>query len=536
MSTEPLLEIENITKRFGDVVANDEISFSVERGEVHGLLGENGAGKSTLMNILYGLYSPTSGTIRLNGEPQQFASPNEAINAGIGMVHQHFMLIPRMTVLENIVLGEREAATDSDTMFGTLRSLFGRERGRPRERLTELSETYGLDIDPDAKVWELDIGEQQRVEILKALYRDIDLLILDEPTAVLTPNESEQLFETIETLVDSGLTVIFITHKLWEIEQMADRVTVLRDGKKIETVDAEAVSEGDLAEKMVGREVLFRLDKEPAAVGERVLSATNLSATDDRGVETLSGVDLSVREGEIVGVAGVSGNGQRELAECLIGFRQPTAGQIAINGSDLTGSHPQEFVDSGVSFVPEDRYKHGCAESLSVMHNAGIKAYRNGELDDDSLLLDYESMEQYADEIVSEFDVRGVNTVAETAAGTLSGGNLQKLILGREMNRTPELLIANQPTRGVDVGAIEHIRQLMLEQRHQGTGVVLISEDLDELLDVSDRILVIYEGEFVFETTPAETDTWELGMYMSTGKPPSEAAAESAPNSTVEAE
>lgn len=525
MSTDPLLEIENVTKRFGDVVANEEISFDVERGEIHGLLGENGAGKSTLMNILYGLYSPTSGTIRLDGALQSFDSPKEAIDAGIGMVHQHFMLIPRMTVLENIVLGERESAADTDSILGTLQSLFGRERDRPRQRLTELSDTYGLDIDLDAKVWELDIGEQQRVEILKALYRDIDLLILDEPTAVLTPNEAEQLFETIETLVDEGLTVIFITHKLWEIERMADRVTVLRDGQKIETVDADAVSEGDLAEKMVGREVLFRLDKEPATVGEKVLSAENLSATDDRGVQTLNGVDLSVQEGEIVGIAGVSGNGQRELAECLIGFRQPVSGQIEIGGTDLTGSHPREFVDNGVSFVPEDRYKYGCAESLSVMHNAGIKAYRNGGLGEDSFLLNYDSMASYADEIVDEFDVRGVNTVTETPAGTLSGGNLQKLILGREMNRTPELLIANQPTRGVDVGAIEHIRQLMLEQRHDGTGVVLISEDLDELLDVSDRIHVIYEGEFVFETTPEETDTWELGMYMSTGNPPSEAEA-----------
>ena len=520
MASDPLLELENVTKRFGDVVANDDVSLSVDRGEVHALLGENGAGKSTLMNILYGLYSPSSGTIRLNGEAQTFEAPKDAIDAGIGMVHQHFMLIPRMSVLENIVLGDRDHTASGDGVVDRLKRLFGRDRAGPRQRLSEIADQYGLAVDPSAKVWELDVGEQQRVEILKALYRDIDLLILDEPTAVLTPTESEQLFETISMLVDEGLTVIFITHKLWEIERMADRVTVLRDGRRIDTVDAASVSQGELTEMMVGREVLFDIDKERIASGEEVLSAAGLEARDDRGLAALDGVDLSVEAGEIVGIAGVSGNGQRELAECLIGYRPLEAGELLVDGEDLTGASPRTIIDSGVSFIPEDRYAHGCAETLSVMHNAGVKVYRNGEIDGSRLFLDYDGLESYADRLVDRFDVRGVTDVTRTPASTLSGGNLQKLILGRELARAPTLLVANQPTRGVDVGAIEHIREQLVDQQRDGTGVVLISEDLDEILDLSDRIVVMYDGAFVHETTPAATNKWELGVYMSTGSEP----------------
>ncbi len=529
INTDTILELDGITKRFDDVVANEDIDLSVRRGEVHGLLGENGAGKSTLMNILYGLYSPTDGTIRFNDKERSFSSPEDAIEAGIGMVHQHFMLIPRMTVLENVVLGERESpegVASVNGIAGSVLGMFSRGRETPRERVESLAEEYGLAVDPDAKVWELDIGERQRVEVLKALYRDVDLLILDEPTAVLTPKESEQMFQTIRQLVDEGLTVIFITHKLWEIENMADRVTVLRDGRKIDTVETESVTQGELAEMMVGREVLIRMDKEPVEPGDPVLEATGITARDSRDVRTLSGVDVTVHEGEIVGVAGVSGNGQRELAECLFGFRDLENGSISVRGEDLTESPPKRFIEAGVSFVPEDRYEHGCAPELSVMHNSSVKDYRNGKFEGTAGLLDYEKMETYSEGLVEEFDIRGVSSVTETEAGELSGGNLQKLILGREMNQEPNLLIANQPTRGVDVGAIENIRKLMLEQRQNGTGVLLLSEDLDELLDVSDRILVIYEGEFVHETRPEETDKWELGMYMSTGESPAEENAQ----------
>ncbi len=517
MVEDPEVQMEKITKTFGDVVANDDITLSVEKGEVHALLGENGAGKSTLMNILYGLYSPTSGSIRINGEKKHFESPKDAMDAGIGMVHQHFKLIPRMSVLENIVLGERETTSSGAGITNYLTKMFGRDRDGPRSRLTQLADQYGLEVDPDAKVWELDIGEQQRVEILKALYRDIDVLILDEPTAVLTPGEAERMFETISKLVDEGLTVIFITHKLWEIEQMADRVTVLRDGKAIDTVDVKDVTRNDLAELMVGREVLFDIEKQSISSGQTVLEARNLHADDDRSLPSLKGVDLTVSKSEIVGVAGVSGNGQRELAECLIGFRPLTNGQIEIGGEDLTGSSPKDIIDSGVSFIPEDRHAHGCAGDLSIMHNSATKVYRNGELENGRFFLDYTGMADYAENIVDGFDVRGVTEVKQTPAGTLSGGNLQKLILGREMSRSPSLLIANQPTRGVDVGAIEHIRERMLEQQRDGTGVLLISEDLDELLDLSDRIVVLYEGEIVHETTPEVTNKRELGIYMSSG-------------------
>lgn len=520
-----ILKLDEITKRFDDIVANDHINLSVRRGEVHGLLGENGAGKSTLMKILYGLYSPTDGTIRFDGKEQSFSSPEDAIRAGIGMVHQHFMLIPRMTVLENIVLGEREppeGVADVNGLAGSVLNMFTRGRETPRDRVESLANEYDLMVDPDAKVWELDIGERQRVEVLKALYRDVDLLILDEPTAVLTPTEAEQMFETIRQLVDEGLTVIFITHKLWEIGNMTDRVTVLRDGKKVETVETDSVTQGELAEMMVGREVLIRMEKDQVSTGDPVLAAENITATDERDIRTLSGANVTVREGEIVGIAGVSGNGQRELAECLFGFRDLERGTIEILGEDLTEESPQAFIDAGVSFIPEDRYEHGCAPELSVMHNSSVKEYRNGQFRGVGGLLDYGKMETYAENLVEEFDIRGVSSVTDTEAGDLSGGNLQKLILGREINKEPNLLIANQPTRGVDVGAIEHIRKLMLKQRASGNGVLLLSEDLDELLDVSDRILVIYEGEFVYETTPEETDKWELGMYMSTGEQPEE--------------
>ncbi|MFB6362261.1 MAG: ABC transporter ATP-binding protein [Halobacteriales archaeon] len=530
MSDEPFLRMEAIVKEFPGVVANDHVDFSVRRGEIHGLLGENGAGKSTLMNVLYGLYRPDGGEVYLDGQRLDLESPQDAIRHGIGMVHQHFMLIPRLTVAENVVLGRREPAAsfregaDRRWPDWIARNPAGKMMGRlftlgldqPRERIADLAAQYGFEVDVDARIWELDVGQQQRVEILKALYRDVDLLILDEPTAVLTPNEAERLFETLEQLAEDGLTIIFITHKLKEVTAITDRVTVLRNGEKVETVETSAVTREDLARLMVGRDVLFELEKDDLEAGPVRMAADGLRATDDRGIEALSGIDLEIHEGEIVGIAGVSGNGQRELAETLVGIRQPTAGTITVGETDLTGASARDFIENGVSFVPEDRYRFGCAQELSVMHNAVMKDYRRSEFGD--RLLDYDAMRTYAEELVESFDIRGVNDVAEMRAGDLSGGNLQKLILARELSRDPDVLIANQPTRGVDVGAIEFVRKTILEQRSEGTGVLLISEDLDEIFDLSDRILVIYEGEFVHEASPESTTPEEVGLEMTGGR------------------
>jgi simple sugar transport system ATP-binding protein len=366
-------------------------------------------------------------------------------------------------------------------------------------------------------VWELGVGERQRVEILKALYRDVDLLILDEPTAVLTPTQAQRLFDTLRKLSDEGLTVIIITHKLDEIEAVTDRVTVLRDGQNVGTVETAEHTSEDFARMMVGRDVLFQLDKERVETGESVLEVSDLRADNDRGIEAVSGVDLTIREGEIVGLAGVSGNGQAELAETLAGVRETTAGTIEVTGTDVTDARPRTFIDNGVSFVPEDRHADGCASSLSIMHNAVMKAYTDPEFSE-GLRLNYRAMQEYAETLVEEFDVRGISDVREINAGELSGGNLQKLILAREMLREPDLLVANQPTRGVDVGAIEFIRERLLEQRRAGTGILLLSEDLDELFDLSDRILVIYEGEIVHETTPEAATRRRIGLEMNGGK------------------
>jgi simple sugar transport system ATP-binding protein len=524
--------MENILKEFPGVVANDHVNLSVEHGEIHGLLGENGAGKSTLMKILYGLYTQDEGEIYLDGTRLELESPQDAIDAGIGMVHQHFKLIPRLTVAENVVLGEREPATmfrpdagsesplpDSLLSNGLVQSLAGQFSlglDVPEQRIQDLADQYGFDIDVSAKIWELDVGQQQRVEILKALYRDVDLLILDEPTAVLTPTEAERLFESLERLANEGLSIIFITHKLNEVEAIVDRVTVLREGKNVGTANVADVTQADLAEMMVGREVLFHIDKDGIDFGDPVLQMRGISADNDRGIEALSDIDLTVREGEIVGIAGVSGNGQKELAEVAAGIRDVTAGELVVGGTDLTGAKPKEFVDNDISFVPEDRLRYGCAEDLSVMHNATMKDFDN-ERFGDRTGLDYDELQSYAETLVEEFDVRGVDDVTATPAGDLSGGNLQKLILAREIHRNPDLLIANQPTRGVDVGAIEFIREAILEQRTEGTGIILLSEDLDEITDLSDRILVIYEGEFVYETTPEEANRERIGLEMTGG-------------------
>jgi len=517
------LELSGVRKTFPGVVANDDVDLTVRRGEIHGLLGENGAGKSTLMNILYGLYEPDAGTITLDGERLDPDSPADAIAGGVGMVHQHFMLIPRLTVAENVVLGDRRQAStvrNDDGALGTLANVpvlngildaLTLDMGPPTERIGELTDEYGLDVEPEAPVWDLDVGERQRVEILKALFRDVELLVLDEPTAVLAPDDAERLFETLERLADQGITVIFITHKLDEVTRVTDRVSVLRDGKRVETVDTDDVTENDLARMMVGRDVLFDVDRPAAEVGDTVLAAEGLETEDERGFEVLSDLDISVRSGEVVGIAGVSGNGQVDLAESLVGVRDPVGGSVTVDGRDLTGRDPRTFLDAGVSYVPEDRLADATAPELSVLHNLMLKSYR-----EDSHLgrLDYDAAAERAERLVSEFDVRGVRDVRTTPAGDLSGGNLQKLVLARELSRDPTVLVAHQPTRGVDVGAVEFLREAILDQRAEGTGVVLISENLDEVFALSDRILVLSDGEIVAETTPEEADRETVGLWM----------------------
>jgi simple sugar transport system ATP-binding protein len=523
-----ILEMNGITKRFpGGVVANDHITLQVREQEIHGLLGENGAGKSTLMKILYGLYDADEGEMRLRNNQVEINSPRDAINEGIGMVHQHFMLVPEQSVLENIILGRREgrvpvsqSGTDAgktSRLFGKIANLLTLDRKKPREQIESLLEEYGMDIDVDEPVRNLDIGERQRVEIIKSLYWDADLLVLDEPTAVLTPTEVDNLFQTLRRLVADGLTVIIITHKLDEIKKLTDQVTVLRDGEVVDTVPTDSASPSQLAEMMVGREVLFELDPAPSNIGSPILEVSDLCADNDQEIEAVSDVSFEIREGEILGIAGVSGNGQTELAECLVGMCDPTIGTIRIDGDQMNGSSPREFVDAGVSYVPEDRLRYGCAPDLDLVKNGILKDYRRSDFDRTSLgFLDWDKCRSYTEELVGQFDVR--NGSLDMKSKNLSGGNLQKLIVGREIKRNPKLLIANQPTRGVDVGAIEYIQEILLEQRNEGTGILLTSEELDEVLQLSDRILIMYEGEIVYETTADDVDRDRISEYMLNGQ------------------
>ena len=498
----PLLELRGITKSFPGVVANDAVDFDLFSGEVHALLGENGAGKSTLMNVLYGLYRPDAGEIRLDGGRAEIASPRDAIELGVGMVHQHFMLIPVMTVAENIVLAMEPR-----------RGPF-LDRESAEKRVAELSRRFGLVVEPDVKIEDLSVGQQQRVEILKALYREAKILILDEPTAVLTPQEAEELFKIIRSLTAEGKAVVFITHKLHEVLEVADRITVLRLGKKIATLPREGTTEGELARLMVGREVLLRVEKRPADPGASLLTVEDLEVRDDRGLEALRGVSFSVRAGEIVGIAGVDGNGQTELLEALTGLRRPRAGRILVDGRDLTNRGARTFLDAGVGHVPEDRQRQGLVLSFTLAENLALRDYRRPP-DSRYGWLRPRVLLSRARTLLQEFDVRGGTPT--TPASSLSGGNQQKLVVAREIARDPRLLVASQPTRGLDVGATEFVHRRLVQERDEGRAILLVSFTLEEILSLSDRILVLYQGKIVGEYPPTVSKE-ELGIVMAGGR------------------
>jgi len=506
----PVLELRAITKRFPGIVANDQISFDLKRGEVHALLGENGAGKSTLMNVVYGLYKPDEGQIFIKGEPVTLHSSSDAIQKGIGMVHQHFMLIPVMTVAENIVLG------NEPNQAGIFLDHAAADR-----RVRELAKTFNFAIDPDAKIQNISVGQQQRVEILKALYRHADILILDEPTAVLTPQEATDLFEILRTLTREGMSVIFISHKLHEVLDIADRISVLRRGKLVDTVPREGATEQGLAELMVGREVVLRVDKSPAHPTDVLLAVDGLEAQDDRGLPAVRGVGLEVRRGEIVGIAGVDGNGQTELIEALTGLRKPTAGTIRIGEHEITSESVRQRLETGLGHIPEDRLRRGIILEFTLAENLAMHSYRQ-EPDSRWGWLRPSRMIAVARRLIAEFDVRGGGPRAK--GGELSGGNQQKLVVAREISRDPTLLIAAQPTRGLDVGAIEFLHRRLITERDEGRAILLVSLELDEILSLSDRILVMFEGQIVGEFGPG-TDAETLGIAMIGGGRETEEAA-----------
>jgi simple sugar transport system ATP-binding protein len=492
------VQMRDITKRFPGVLANSDVDLVLRQGEVLALLGENGAGKSTLMNVLAGLYQAEEGEVYVHGQPVHFRSPGDAIAHGIGMVHQHFMLVETLTVAENIILGLHGG--------GAVLKL-----DEVADKLEDLSRRYGLKVDPHAYIWQLSVGEQQRVEILKLLYRGADVLILDEPTAVLTPQEAADMATTLRQMVDEGKSIIFITHKLDEVMAFADRVMVLRGGKVEAALGIEGTTKEHLAELMVGREVLFLLDKAACKPGEAALEVDGLEALNDKGLPALRGVSLRICAGEIVGIAGVAGNGQRELAEVIAGLRPSTAGRVRVGGEDITGCTPLEVIQAGVSHIPGDRLGVGLVPNLSISDNVGLKAYREPPLARGPLL-DGRALGRFAEKLIETF---GIATPGpETAARLLSGGNQQKVIVAREFSRPIKLLIAAQPTRGVDVGSIEYIHQHVLDKRDEGIAVLLISVELDEIMALSDRIAVMYEGEIV-GVVDADTATREgLGLLM----------------------
>lgn len=499
-----VIEMKDIVKKFGDFTANDHISLTVHRGEVHAILGENGAGKSTMMNVLCGLYKPTSGEIFINGKEVRFASPKDAIDMGIGMVHQHFMLIQPFTVADNIILGVEPVkglVIDHKTA---------------REKVVELSERYGMKVDPDAKVEDISVGMQQRVEILKVLYRGADTLILDEPTASLTPQEIEGLMEIIENLTADGKSVILITHKLKEITACADSCTIIRQGKYIRTVKVDEVNENDLAAMMVGRDVNFKVEKKEMTPGEVVLEVRDIHARDYRDVEILRGLNLSVRRGEIVGLAGVDGNGQTELVEVLTGLRRAESGTASLLGKDVFNRSPRETFKSGISSIPADRQKHGLILEFSNEDNMILQHFEE-EPYATGVFLNRKAIREHAVELTEKFDIRPRGSEG-APSGTLSGGNQQKVIIAREVTNDKDLLIAVNPTRGLDVGAIEFVHKYLVEQRNRNRAVLLVSFELDEIMSLSDRIEVIFDGRIAGSVPGKDADEKELGFMMAGGK------------------
>ncbi|RME46804.1 MAG: ABC transporter ATP-binding protein [Chloroflexi bacterium] len=500
--TSVAVSMRGIVKRFPGVVANDHVDLEVRAGEIHALLGENGAGKSTLMNILSGLYRADAGEIYVHGRRVDIGSPRDAINLGIGMVHQHFMLVEPMTVIENIMLGLDGVG-------------FVPATDQIRQEIRELSAQYGLQVDPDAYIWQLSVGEQQRVEILRLLHRGADILILDEPTAVLTPQEADDLGRTLRQMAEEGKAVIFITHKLNEVMDFSHRVTVLRAGKNVDTLVTADTTPEELARLMVGREVLFQLEKKDRPPGEVVLSVQGLEALNDKGLPALKGVTFQVHEGEILGIAGVAGNGQRELAEVITGLRPATAGRVEVRGQNVTNRSPDRVIAIGVSHVPEDRLGMGLVPNLPVSDNLAMKGYRSEPLSRGPFLV-RQAIREFAERLIALFDIATPGPA--TPVKLLSGGNLQKTILAREITAGRGLMVAVHPTHGLDVGATETVRKTLLEQRNEGAAILLISEDLDELLAISDRIAVMYEGEIMGVVDAEGANVEELGLMMA-GEP-----------------
>ena len=503
MAHENVIEMREITKVFGEFVANDKINLELRKGEIHALLGENGAGKSTLMNMLAGLLEPTSGEIVVNGQVVKLDSPSKAASLGIGMVHQHFMLVEAFTVAENIILGSEL------TKNGVL------DIARATREINELSERYGLAVDPSAKVADISVGAQQRVEILKTLYRGADILIFDEPTAVLTPSEIDELMAIMKNLVKEGKSIILITHKLDEIRAVSDRVTVIRRGKSIETVEIAGATNADLAEMMVGRSVSFKTEKQEAQPKEVILSIKDLVVNENRGVPAVKNLSLDVRAGEIVGIAGIDGNGQSELIQAITGLRKIESGSVELKGQSIVGLHPRQITEMSVGHVPEDRHRDGLVLEMMISENIALQTYYKEPLSKKGIL-NYNNIIGYAKQLMQEFDVRAASEIVPASA--LSGGNQQKAIIAREVDRNPDLLIVSQPTRGLDVGAIEYIHKRLIQERDNGKAVLVVSFELDEILNVSDRIAVIHDGKIQGIVTPETTNKQELGVLMAGGE------------------